>query len=339
MWSDPRAATQLSSASSTIACFARSARVCTRKYSRATRPSRASTNVTSGRASAARRTASPTCALSVAVDLRNLRRAGTLKNSSRTSTVVPGAHPQGRARGSPPPSTTSSTPSSRARTRVASVSRETDPTLGSASPRKPNVPMPRRSSTREILLVAWRSRARRASSPSIPSPSSTTRMRAVPPCSISTLTRVAPASSAFSTSSFTTLAGRSTTSPAAIWFARSLESRLTFPIARATSAFPERTGLRLVEERARARPREREHDEAREEHADERQETGDRARGRGGSGPRVRSANRGRIPEDVRSSRAAALRWRRISNVTSADATSRTESRGTPRPRSPRARR
>ncbi len=67
--------------------------------SRLARPSRARTKVTSGRASAARRTVSPTCALSVAVDLRNLRRAGTLKKRSRTSsTRSPGqALPQGRA--------------------------------------------------------------------------------------------------------------------------------------------------------------------------------------------------------------------------------------------------
>src|SRR4029450_6328305 len=42
-------------------------------------------------------------------------------------------------------------------------------------------------------------------------------------------TRCAPASIAFSTSSLTTEAGRSTTSPAAIWFARSAGRRLIFP--------------------------------------------------------------------------------------------------------------
>src|SRR5205814_8834910 len=43
-------------------------------------------------------------------------------------------------------------------------------------------------------------------------------------------TRRAPASIAFSTSSLTTDAGRSTTSPAAIWFARSAGRRVIFPI-------------------------------------------------------------------------------------------------------------
>src|SRR5262245_51265527 len=50
----------------------------------------------------------------------------------------------------------------------------------------------------------------------MPVPSSLTRMRRRPPPSVTTSMRVAPASSAFSTSSFTALAGRSTTSPAAI---------------------------------------------------------------------------------------------------------------------------
>src|SRR3990167_4710772 len=44
------------------------------------------------------------------------------------------------------------------------------------------------------------------------------------------LRRWAPASIAFSTSSLTTDAGRSTTSPAAIWFARSGGRRLIVPI-------------------------------------------------------------------------------------------------------------
>src|SRR5262249_51709880 len=51
-----------------------------------------------------------------------------------------------------------------------------------------------------------------------------TRMRARPPLSIAISMLAAPASSAFSTSSFTTLAGRSTTSPAAIWSMTALGS-------------------------------------------------------------------------------------------------------------------
>jgi hypothetical protein len=67
------------------------------------------------------------------------------------------------------------------------------------------------------LLVAWRSSASRASPGVIPQPSSATAIQSRPPPRSSTRTRLAPASSAFSTSSFTTEAGRSTTSPAAIW--------------------------------------------------------------------------------------------------------------------------
>src|SRR5437879_3958470 len=55
-----------------------------------------------------------------------------------------------------------------------------------------------------------------SSSAERPMPSSATRMRVSPPPSACTSIRVAPASSAFSTSSLTALAGRSTTSPAAM---------------------------------------------------------------------------------------------------------------------------
>jgi len=99
------------------------------------------------------------------------------------------------------------------------VKRLTLAMLGRASPRKPMVAMAARSSARWILEVAWRSRQSRASSRLMPAPSSVTRMRLRPPAPISTVIRAASASRAFSTSSFTTLAGRSTTSPAAIWFA------------------------------------------------------------------------------------------------------------------------
>src|SRR5688500_17428252 len=53
----------------------------------------------------------------------------------------------------------------------------------------------------------------------MPLPSSATHMSVRPPSCTVTSTVVAPASSAFSTSSLTTDAGRSTTSPAAIWSA------------------------------------------------------------------------------------------------------------------------
>ncbi len=85
-----------------------------------------------------------------------------------------------------------------------------------ASPRKPKVPIRPRSSGPRSLLVAWRKKAVGSSGPGMPQPLSVTRMSPMPPRRISTATAEAPASMAFSTSSFTTLAGRSTTSPAAM---------------------------------------------------------------------------------------------------------------------------
>ncbi|ELZ56486.1 hypothetical protein C460_13765 [Haloferax sp. ATCC BAA-646] len=68
-----------------------------------------------------------------------------------------------------------------------------------------------------VCDAVCRSTASAASDSAIPRPSSATRIRSVPspPTSISTVS--APASSAFSISSTTTLAGRATTSPAAIF--------------------------------------------------------------------------------------------------------------------------
>ena len=54
----------------------------------------------------------------------------------------------------------------------------------------------------------------------MPLPSSVTRIRPKPPPFATTSMRVAPASIAFSISSLTTLAGRSTTSPAAMRLTR-----------------------------------------------------------------------------------------------------------------------
>ena len=74
----------------------------------------------------------------------------------------------------------------------------------------------KRSSTDLILLVAWRRKARAIWSLGIPQPLSVTRTMEQPPSLISMVTAVAWASMAFSRSSFTTEAGRSITSPAAI---------------------------------------------------------------------------------------------------------------------------
>jgi hypothetical protein len=93
-------------------------------------------------------------AVSVASDLPNLARAGVLKNRSRTSMSVPTAIPASRASVSAPASTVSLKPTSAPAGRVASVSRDTAAIDGSASPRKPNVRSPHRSSALAIFDVA-----------------------------------------------------------------------------------------------------------------------------------------------------------------------------------------
>ena len=76
-----------------------------------------------------------------------------------------------------------------------------------------------KSSALRIFDVAWRSNARRASVSDMPVPLSITCIDVRPASTTSTLMAVAPASTAFSTNSFITEAGRCITSPAAIWFA------------------------------------------------------------------------------------------------------------------------
>src|ERR1700687_3591252 len=93
---------------------------------------------------------------------------------------------------------------------------------GSASPLKPNVDTPTRSDAFLILDVPCRASASGTSSADMPAPSSLTRTSLRPPSSSAISIAVAPASMEFSTSSFTTDDGRSTTSPAAIWSATAL---------------------------------------------------------------------------------------------------------------------
>src|SRR5579862_983691 len=71
-----------------------------------------------------------------------------------------------------------------------------------------------------------------ASSRTMPQPLSVIWISFFPPASTVILIRVAPASSAFSSISFTTDAGRSTTSPAAIWLATVSERTWMRPMGR-----------------------------------------------------------------------------------------------------------
>ena len=143
---------------------------------------------------------------------------------------VPGEQPLSCTERKTPPSTLTFVPSSASAVRVRSSNCETEAILANASPRNPNVSIDSRSSIRLTLLVAWRSKASSASSRSMPTPLSETWMSRLPPARISTRIEVLSASTAFSISSLTTEAGRSTTSPAAILLATSAESILIFGI-------------------------------------------------------------------------------------------------------------
>ncbi len=101
---------------------------------------------------------------------------------------------------------------------------------GSASPRNPKETILKRSCLSVILLVACLVKASGTSTGSIPAPLSTTRINVSPAFSTTMSICVAPASIAFSTNSFTTLAGRSMTSPAAIWLANKFDSSCILPI-------------------------------------------------------------------------------------------------------------
>ncbi len=158
---------------------------------------------------------------------RNLRRAGTLKNRSRTSTLVPGGWAPGAARriGRAIAFDAARPHARRRRLReVNAQARHRGDTEASASPRKPSVRDALQVLEAGDLAGGVAATASGSSSASMPPPSSRTRIRRAPPCSMSISMRVAPASRLFSTSSLTTDAGRSTTSPAAIWLTSSTES-------------------------------------------------------------------------------------------------------------------
>ena len=130
--------------------------------------------------------------------------------------VVPTGQPAAVTSPGTPPSRCSRAPASADGSRENTSSRDTAAMAASASPRKPSVWMAARSEAVRSLLVAWRRKAVGSCSAAMPQPLSVTRRYVSPPFSSSTDTADAPASSAFSSSSLHTLAGRSTTSPAAM---------------------------------------------------------------------------------------------------------------------------
>ena len=131
------------------------------------------------------------CASSVASVLRNLRRAGVAKNSSRTSTLVPVARAAGV---SSPERASRRCACGASAVRLAMAISATEAMAASASPRKPIVATCSRSCSEAILLVAWRRSASGNSAAGMPMPSSSTRMARMPPPVRRTTTSVAPAS-------------------------------------------------------------------------------------------------------------------------------------------------
>ncbi len=178
------------------------------------RPLCDSEKATSGRARAMRLTTSAQWPYSVCSDLRNLRRAGVLKYRSWTSMVVPQAPDEGATVPRCEPTISQAWGASAVREVTATAA--TAAIEASASPRKPSVATFSRSVRDAILEVAWRASASGSCSGAMPRPLSVMAMRLTPPSSSRTVIWVAPASSAFSSSSLTTAEGRSTTSPAAI---------------------------------------------------------------------------------------------------------------------------
>ena len=110
-------------------------------------------------------------------------------------------------------------PNSSVARRVRSSTCATAAMDASASPRNPIVVSENKSVDCWIFDVACRSNARRASVALMPFPLSMTCMDVRPAPLIMTFIMVASASIEFSTSSFTTDAGRCMTSSAAIWLA------------------------------------------------------------------------------------------------------------------------
>ena len=144
--------------------------------------------------------------------------------------VVPSGHPISSNAFSSPPSIKYLLPNTSSRFFVTNSTIATALILESASPRNPRLDTLSKSSTERILLVACRKNAVLISSFRIPQPLSVIRIKLIPPSLISTVMAFAPASIAFSTNSFTTAAGRSTTSPAAILFIVFWSNTVILPI-------------------------------------------------------------------------------------------------------------
>ena len=147
---------------------------------------------------------------------RNLYRTGVLKNKSSTIIVVPFGIATSSFSTIVPALFTTLYPTSSSLVLDSIVTFAIEAMLANASPLNPIEYIFSKSSTFRILLVACLSKAISISSRGIPFPLSVIFMNVLPPFFISIVTFVAFASIAFSTNSFTTFAGLSITSPAAI---------------------------------------------------------------------------------------------------------------------------
>ncbi len=150
---------------------------------------------------------------------KKLRRAGTLKNRFFIAIDVPSGVWQGSCFNTFIPSISILVPNCSPVCRVFNSTWAIAAILASASPLKPIVRILNRSSAERILEVACFSKHIRASVSLIPQPLSITCTRLLPACFTISFICVAPESIEFSSSSFTALAGRCITSPAAIWLA------------------------------------------------------------------------------------------------------------------------
>ena len=114
--------------------------------------------------------------VSVISRFKNFIRAGVLKNSSSTITVVPSGQPTSSTETTVPPSLLSSVPVASSLCLVIIRSFDTEDIAASASPRKPRVKMLSRSFAVCSLLVAWRLSETGTSSRDMPQPLSLTRI-------------------------------------------------------------------------------------------------------------------------------------------------------------------
>ncbi len=139
---------------------------------------------------------------------RNFRLAGTLKKRFFTIMLEPGSHSDGSCISTLDAFITSRVPIWSSAVRVFSSICAMAQMEGRASPRNPIVCNVNRSSACAIFEVAWRSKAIRASVSVMPLPLSTTWISVRPASRMNMRMSVAPASTAFSTSSLITEAGR-----------------------------------------------------------------------------------------------------------------------------------